>query len=224
MASMMESAAFEPDDAFTQALRYPAGVTLCRQGDVIREVFHVEDGLVKLQRLHSNGRERIVGLRAAGWYVGATAAILGEPAAATAVTLTASHVSRIPAGCFRDRLRNDLELSWRIHRMHSREIQIEMIEAGDLGASRARDRLVSFLRSLPAIATERSSGTHRVVVPLRQWELAQLLGMTAPYLCRLLADLEREGTIRRRGAVFVLSREEEGSVFRSRKDRVAAAQ
>jgi len=192
-----------PDDALTSALPYPAGVTLCRQGEPIREVFHIQRGLVKLMRVNSTGKERIVGLRSAGWFVGAAAVILGEPAAATAVTLTAAEMSRICATIFRQRLQSDIDLSWRIHHMHSREIDVDLIESGDLHAIRSRDRLLAFLRALPSTPGG-AIGGHRVILPLRQWELSQLLGMTAPYLCRLLRDLEREGTLCRHGSAFVL--------------------
>jgi CRP-like cAMP-binding protein len=181
----------------------------------MREVFHVENGLVKLLRLHASGRERIVGLRPMGWLVGATAAILDEPATVTAVTVTESRVSRMVASCFRERLRHDVELSWRIHRMHAWEIDVGLAHAADLSAIRARERLISFLRGLPSAPGEGGGDAHRVVLPLRQWELAQLLGMSAPYLCHLLGDLEREGTLRRRGPLFVLPGERNGHGRRS---------
>jgi CRP/FNR family transcriptional regulator len=202
MASMTDPV--YPDDALTHALPYPAGVTLCRQGEPIREVFHIQRGLVKLMRVNASGKERIVGLRSSGWFVGAAAVILGEPAVATAVTLTATEMSRMCAAIFRQRIQTDVGLSWRIHHMHSREIDVDLIESGDLHAVRSRDRLVAFLRALPATPGAGPSEGHRVILPLRQWELGQLLGMTAPYVCRLLRDLEREGTLRRRGSVFLL--------------------
>jgi CRP/FNR family transcriptional regulator len=198
------------DHGFSNPLQYPAGVTLCHQGESMREVFHVEDGLVKLLRLHACGRERIVGLRPVGWLVGATAAILDEPATVTAVTVTQSRVSRMSAHCFRERLRDDVDLSWRIHRMHAWEIDVGLAHAADLSAISARERLVSFLRGLPPAPDDGASGAHRVMLPLRQWELAQLLGMSAPYLCHLLRDLQRKGTLRRRGALFVLPGERDG--------------
>ena len=204
MASMSDFTVSHPDDTLANALSYPAGVTLCRQGEPIREVFHVQRGLVKLMRVNASGRERIVGLRSAGWFVGATAVILGEPAAATAVTLTSTEMSRMCALGFRQRLQSDVELSWRIHRMHSQEIDVDLIDTGDLHALRSRDRLVAFLRALPASPGGCPDEGHRVILPLRQWEMGQLLGMTAPYVCRLLRELEREGTLYRRGSVFVL--------------------
>ena len=191
------------DDPLTNALSYPAGMTLCRQGEPIRDVFHIQRGLVKLMRVNTTGKERIVGLRSSGWFVGATAVILGEPAAATTVTLTAVKMSRMCAPAFLQRLQSDTDLSWQIHHMHSREIDVDLIESSDLHAIRSRDRLVAFLRALPSTPGGCMEG-HRVILPLRQWELSQLLGMTAPYLCRLLRDLEDDGTLFRRGSAFVL--------------------
>jgi CRP-like cAMP-binding protein len=193
-----------PSLGFSEALAYPAEVVLCSQGESLPEVFHIEDGLVKLLRTHPNGSERIVGLRPAGRYVGATAVILDEPASATAVTVTACRVSRVSAPCFRQRLYGDPELSWRLHRMHSQDIDDGLARAGELSCVAARDRLLSFLRGLPAAPGARDGETHRVVLPLRHWEIAQLLGMTAPYLSHLLRRLEGDGTLCRRGALFLL--------------------
>ena len=40
--------------------------------------------------------------------------------------------------------------------------------------------------------------------PLRQWEVAQLVGVTPSYVSQLLGELEREGVVRReRGWIWV---------------------
>jgi CRP-like cAMP-binding protein len=189
---------------FPLPLGYPAGVNLCRQGEDAQEVFHVEKGLVKLLRLLPSGEERIVGLRSAGWFVAAAAAILEEPLVATAVTVTDARIARLSAACFRRLLHGNSELSWRIHRMHSLEVYTGLIQIANLSAMEARERLERLLQGL-AQCEERRNGETRFVVPLRQWEMAQLLGITPPYLCQLLKELQEEGVLRREGQSWVVT-------------------
>src|SRR5438477_12453690 len=58
---------------------YPAGVRLFAQGDAVRAVGLVEEGLVKLTRWGSQTDEVTVGIRASGWPLGSVAALLEMP-------------------------------------------------------------------------------------------------------------------------------------------------
>ena len=53
------------------ALLYPVGTVLMQQGGDPGDVFYVEEGLAKLVRTGPDGREQILGLRGAGWFLGA---------------------------------------------------------------------------------------------------------------------------------------------------------
>jgi CRP-like cAMP-binding protein len=171
-------------------LSYPGGVELFRQGDAPNEVFHLEHGLVKLVRMQSSGTQTIVGLRSAGWFLGSAAVVLGRSHAMTAVTITPSMIARIPAGTFRHLLRSDAALSWRLHRMHSEEIHTDLTRAADDRSLPARERLGRFLRTF---ATHREGRVpRRADVPLKQWEIADLLGITPQYLSQLLHEMEAE--------------------------------
>jgi CRP/FNR family transcriptional regulator len=184
---------------------YPPAVEFLRQGDPSGEVFLVHGGLVKLLRSHPNGEKRILGLRAAGWLIGAAAAVLQRPHAVTAVTVSSCRLACVGAEEFRRLVKTDPLLSWRLHEMHSREVYDERVEAAELTAASARERLWHFLRGLaPATVAEGNGAEVRVEVPLRQWEMAQLIGVTPSYLCQLLGELDRAGVVRKEGDYLVL--------------------
>ncbi|HEY2956364.1 MAG TPA: Crp/Fnr family transcriptional regulator [Candidatus Eisenbacteria bacterium] len=185
-----------------------AGLELFRQGDPAESVFLIERGLVKLIRAHSDGREdRIVGLRARGWVLGAAAAITNEPYVATAIAVAPSQISRLAAPEFLRLLETDRALSRRIHQMHAREVCGSLSQLGDESTS-ARTRLRRFLEDL---ASANGPVAHprevRIEIPLRQWEIAQLLGVAPPYLSELMKEMQAKGVFRREEpGVLVLRR------------------
>lgn len=184
---------------------YPARHTLFNQGDVAEDVFFLEHGLVKLVQAHQDGRdERIIGLRADGWIIAAAAAVLDEPYVTTAVTVVPSTIARIGAADFRGRLQSDPVLASAVHRMHAREIYDELARPSETSTS-ARSRLERLLIDLASPAEAQGSGEVRSQVPLRQWELAQLVGVAPPYLCQLMAEMTADGTLRREFGTFVLT-------------------
>lgn len=175
-------------------IQHSAGAVLIEQGETARDVFHVASGLVKLQRVQPDGQELIVGLRSSGWILGAAAAIVEKPYPATAITVTPCYLARIEASRFRNRVFTDRQLSWRIHRMHGEEIYEQAAAAADHKTAPARKRLERFLaRWVPHTVAADKNGFVPVELPLRQWEIAQLIGVTPQYLCQLFAELEREG-------------------------------
>ena len=168
----------------------PAKSAIFWQGEVADAVFSVRRGLIKLVRGHSSGAESIVGLRANGWILGASAAVLGETHTMSAVALAPTRVARIPAAVFCRRLREDPEFSLRVHEMNSREIHTELVEKADIKSASARERLKRFLQSLTPVhsGVDGPPGPPKRL-PLCQWEIAQLVGVTPQYLCRLMADI-----------------------------------
>lgn len=177
------------------AQRYPAGVRLFEQGTSCEEVLWLRQGLVKLFRTQPSGEEVIVGLRASGWLLGAAAAIQEDAYAASAATLIPSSISRLGARPFRVLLHKEPTFSWGVHRMHSREVYAQVCQLGDLGALSARQRLENLLQDLAPVLTTPTRHHTPVEIPLKHWEIAQLLAITPPYLSRLFRVLEREGLL-----------------------------
>jgi CRP/FNR family transcriptional regulator len=190
-----------PEDmAFGPAVEYAAGTVLFRQGDVVRDLFLIETGLVKLIRCEVSAREVIVGLRSCNWLLGAAGATMNRPHATTAETLDASLIRRIRLTDFRRLQRTDLATAYRIQQMLARESFESVASIGALGAMNARGRLERLLAELlRAGGITRADGAMRVSMSLRQYELAEIVGVTTERFSRLLAEVERAGLIRREG-------------------------
>jgi CRP-like cAMP-binding protein len=166
------------------------------QDSQVQDVFVLNRGLVKLIRVEEDGREMIVGLRSPGWILGAASAVSGGTHVVTAVSVTACYLQRISAKAFLGLLRSDPQLSWRLHKMHSDEIREQFTRMSQLGNTSARYRLEHLLWQLTA--TLKDVGTVKyssMNLPLKHWEIAQLIAVTPEHLSRLLKKIQQEGVI-----------------------------
>jgi CRP-like cAMP-binding protein len=194
-----------PPNGLPPAKTYPAGAVLLMQGDSPDDVFVIEQGIVKLRRVQSCGKEAITGIRMAGDFVGAAAAVLGHPNPADAIAITPCRVTRMDFREFLDRLRSDKEFSWRLHEMQSREICGDCDHLAELGCVSAGVRLQRMLLKLASsFGCRRGEREILLKLPLKKWELAQIIGVTPQYLCQLFTELESTGVMARRGSVIAL--------------------
>ena len=176
---------------------YPVGTVLVRQGCEPSDIFLVEDGLAKLVRIDGNGREQILGLRGPGWILGAAFVLVGRSHPASVVAVTACTLRRLSREAFLEMMTQQPELSWHVHRMHSREVLSQFHHMADLGVKTARQRLERVLRRLVAVTNPGDNDKEiRLLSPLKRWELASLIAVTPEHLSRLLKQLRNEGVIR----------------------------
>lgn len=185
---------------------YPAGVELLQQGSAPREVFYFERGLVKLTRLQESGQELIVGLKSQGCFLGAAAAIVQKPHAVSVTTLIDCQMRRITLQSFLDEACNNNLLSWYIHQMHSQEVHNQANQLAGFRYLSARQRLEQLLWQM-ASAAGLQNGTQptRLHLPLKHWEIAQLIGVTPEHLSRVFNQLAGDGTIRRENGTLIIS-------------------
>ncbi len=187
----------------------PPGAELFQQGTPAQMVYLLKSGLVKLMRVEEDGQQMIVGLRSAGWLLGVESALLQSPHPVTAVALTRCDLRCVPSSQFRKMVRDDARLSWKVHQIQSREVYSQVRQLSGLGCLSARHRLEQFLWDLSAALKPAAQCREiRFQVPLRDWEVAELIAVTSSYVCRLLKELESDGLLRRRKGWIILSQPE----------------
>jgi len=184
----------------------PPYTTLFLQGNPPREVFHIERGLVKLMRLSAGGQELAIGLQSQDSLLGAASAIVKEPYPFTAITITSCALSRIPADLFLHHARTDEQFCWYLHEVHSREVHQQASQLVALKYLSARQRferlLLQFLSSIPPHEKQTSM---KVRLPLKHWEIAQLIGVRPEHLSRILQQIKREGVLHEEGGCMIVS-------------------
>lgn len=190
---------------------YPRGAQLFMQNCVPSVVIWVERGLVKLTRVGLTGSETILALRGSGSILGSEEAMCKERYVASAVTATEARICGIPSDEYVNALQSNLALLIEIHRVLNNQNLDALRQAGKLGGDSAKCRLLSFLAGL--IPTKSGDALRRrIQLPIREWELAQLLAITPWHLSRLLREcvagglLEKEkGWLVVRNASFLAS-------------------
>lgn len=193
------------DSRWEWSREFPAGVELFKQGSYAREVYLVERGLAKLIRVTQEGQEIIVGLRSSGWILGANSAILGKPYPLTAVTLTRCRMRYIDAEQFIRLARSDAEFSWYLQVLHNQELHDHLANLVGLRSLSARQRFEQLIARLVASVEHIGSGEAvRFKLPMKRWEIAQLVGITPEHLCRLQRQMEKEGLLQREDGWLVV--------------------
>lgn len=180
-------------------IEYSAKALLFPQGTLANSVFFVESGLLKLTHVDSEGKEIIVGLRRSGSLLGTTAALLDRPQPTGAVALTHCRLQRIPATEFRGFIDAQALLCRCLCEFQAREAHDHLLREVELACRTADFRLAKLLSDL---SSEADSVQHtirtNVRIPIKQWEIAELLALSPEHTNRLLRRLEEEGLVLRR--------------------------
>ena len=184
---------------------YAPGCRIRHQGDADPHVHIVCAGITKLVHCWIDGRSSIIGLRCAPTLLGMESALSLIPPAVAVDAATPCIVCRIPAREFHSRVDGDLELSHEVYAELSREVGRHCDQLAMLSTLSARERLRVCIQSLAQELAAASPGGEPVALPIRDWELAQLLSITPQYMSRLLHECEHEGFLRRERGRWILA-------------------
>lgn len=184
---------------------HQAGEELFGQGSFPHGVYFINSGYVKLSSVDSDGREIIVGLLSTRSMVGATAVILQRPYRLSASTITTCELSYISSDLFISLLKRDSRFSWLVQVEQSRETYERVTHIAQLGCSSARQRLEElFWKFASTITLGEGQKETRIALPLKQWEVAQLLAITPEHLNRVVKQMQREGILQWKKGVVVI--------------------
>jgi CRP-like cAMP-binding protein len=178
--------------------KYPTGFEVLRQGEIARDVWIIDGGVVKLVSFDEEGRELIVGMRLKGWVLGSASVILEQPNPVAAFTMTPCYLQRLDAATFLEMLSGNSTLSSWLHKMNSQEVFDQLVSLTQTSALSARQRLEHLLVQLvqPLEDNTQRTGIH-ITLPFSHRDLAGLVGITPEHLSRLFRQLADDGVIRR---------------------------
>jgi len=184
---------------------YGPGTELLQQGTPADEIYLIREGLVKLVWTEPKGKQGIVGLRWRGYLLGVPPAITGEKSPMSAITLVRSVMQRMSAQEFLECLRANPPLAWKMQQIHSRELCEQLNSLGELACCSARSRLARVFKRLIAAGQGASDGKrNRVRLPLKQREVAEIIGVTPEHLNRILHALSKDGLLHVRKGWIVI--------------------
>jgi CRP-like cAMP-binding protein len=155
--------------------------------------------------MDSRGRESLVGFATSSDWLGSAAVLANQPVPVSAVTCSKAALQRYPVDTFRKLLSEDRQVSTLVQEAHAREVCRQSIWIGQLCSSDSSQRLRSVLSRFAKEAVQTRSGPPvRMQLPIKQWELAELIGITPEHLSRLFRHLETTGVIGRKKGWIVI--------------------
>jgi CRP-like cAMP-binding protein len=177
------SGAFETFQCLPTGTPIATGVLIVDQGQAPSAVYLLREGLVKLVHVNADGRETMLGLRAAGWYAGAVSSLMRTPSTYSVKTVTPCLFSIIAAEDFSMKLSRSARMSRHFMDTLCNELISQSVEA-QFRQNSAEQRLAQFIAERDI--HHEQLRTMDPLPLLKQMELAQLLAITPEHLSRLL--------------------------------------
>ncbi|MGH9619230.1 MAG: Crp/Fnr family transcriptional regulator [Bryobacteraceae bacterium] len=173
------------------------GTYLFREGLPAREVFLLVDGLILLTcTAPVTESECSFGLRFPGELVGGSALSLGIPYPVSALAMTPVQILRVSLAELERMERENPRISTFFRRMLSRDLYKAAGFIVQLKTSSPEERVVRFLHLLAsAVGAKASSGQVEINVPLRDRQIAEILGFSPRQLKRVKQEMHAHGKL-----------------------------
>ncbi|RAL98738.1 transcriptional regulator FnrN [Agrobacterium sp. MS2] len=170
-----------------------AGNELLGQGELVTSYGNILNGVVKLSKMMSDGRQQIVGLQFAPDF-------LGRPFMAES-KMTAEAATDVEICLFPRRVVDRMvsEVPDMERKLHSQSLK-ELDEARDwmltLGRKSAQEKVASFLYMIATHIDPENDDKSCFDLPLSRADIADFLGLTIETVSRQMTKLRKEGIVR----------------------------
>ncbi len=185
------------------AITIRKGDAIFQEGEHVKGVFCVKDGVCKMTKLSANGKDQIVKLVKKGELLGQRSMISDEPANLTAVALEDMQVCFIPKSEILGFFNTNNKFSMNV----MRTICGDLRDADDLMVGMAqktvRERLASTMLYL-----EENFGTNpdgSLKLQLSREEIASIIGTATESCIRLMSEMNKQGLISLSGKKITLT-------------------
>ena len=179
------------DDA-VQHVAFDSGKVLFMQGQPSTCLYAVTEGVVKICTHSSDGREQIVGLSGPERLLVGLQSINDERYAYSAIAATKVKACKVNHRTLLARVRDKGDLGMRLVQAVNAQLAHSRALMEVLGHKCAAAKIASFI----LLMTPKSErGNCRFSLPFSRMEMASLLGLSEETVCRLMANLKRQGAI-----------------------------
>jgi len=169
---------------------YPKGTTIFVEGDETDGIYIVTSGLVKVLKLHKDGREKTLAILNEGDILGEMTLFGGGLRTAIAETLEQTTVLVIPKANFQSLLTEIPRISIKIIEILSNRLKQANRQIEELVFLNARSRVVYNLISLAKEYGQPEEGGITISLQLTHAELAKLVGISRETMTKVLAELQ----------------------------------
>jgi CRP/FNR family transcriptional regulator len=179
-------------DESLQRVTFRQGEILFMQGQPSSWLFALSDGMVKICTHNADGREQIVGLSSPQSLLVGLQSMNDERYAYSAIAASNVKACKINHRALIDRVRDRGDLAMRLIEAMNAQLSHSRALMEVLGHKCAAAKIASFIL-LMTPKSKRSSGGF--ALPFSRLEIASLLGLSEETVCRLMANMKREGAI-----------------------------
>ena len=169
------------------------GNPIFEEGEVTNGIYCIKDGVCKLSKLSSNGKDQIVKLVKPGELLGQRSMISDEPANLSAVALEDMEVCFIPKSEILQFFNQNNQFSMNVMKTFWGDLKEADDHMVDLAQKNVKERLAGTL-----IYLEETFGTDTesaLRLQLSREELAGMIGTATESCIRLLSELKKNGII-----------------------------
>ncbi len=192
----------EPDelDYLTQQKTekiFKKGDIIIEEGNTLHGVYCVKNGICKLSKLNSNGKEQIIRFIKDGDVLGYRSVISDEPVALTVTALEDMNACYIPKKELFNLLENNPKFTFDLLKTACTDLKDANIHISSMGQKNVRQRLAETILFLKDIFDTQEDDY--IDILLTREEIASIVGTATESAIRLLSELKREKIIELKG-------------------------
>ncbi len=169
------------------------GEHIFEEGEITNGIYCIKDGVCKLSKLSSNGKDQIVKLFKAGELLGQRSIISEEPANLSAVALEDMEVCFIPKNEIMQFFNQNNQFSMNVMKTICGDLKEADEHMVDMAQKSVKERLAGTLIYLEETFGTETDGT--LHLQLSREELAGMIGTATESCIRLLSELNKNNLI-----------------------------
>lgn len=175
---------------------FTRGATIFREGDETDGIYLITEGLIKVYKMSTDGREKTLAILTPGDILGEMALFDYSLRSATAEALQVSSVIIIPRQDFEQLLEEMPVLAIRLIRVLAERLRQADEEIKNLLFLNARSRIILHLVQLAEQHIQGQKNGTPIPFRLTHAEMANLVGVSRETVTRAISELQDEGLIR----------------------------
>jgi CRP/FNR family cyclic AMP-dependent transcriptional regulator len=183
--------------------RFPKNKTIVEEGLSGDYMYVLREGEVKVTKLSSDGREKILELLEEGDFFGEMSLLDSAPRSASVKTLTEARVLALSRADFLSLLRRSPDLAMCVVQELTRRLRQVDEQASSLSFQRVKERTQGLLQRL---AKEKCDRPDRLATPsLTHQQMADMIGTSRETVTRVVKGLKEEGWLEQQGKRYLVS-------------------
>jgi len=176
---------------------FKKGQVIIKEGTLLHGVYCVRNGICKLSKLNSNGKEQIVRFIKDGDVLGYRSVISNEPVSLTITALEDMNACYIPKKELFDLLENNPKFTFDLLKTACTDLKDANMHISSMGQKNARQRLAETILFLKDTFNSDKDGY--ISILLTREEISSIVGTATESAIRLLSEFKKDGVIALKG-------------------------